>query len=52
MAKNDANREEYNRWLQEGTPEEFYKESDSKECIKLAENTIRTVEKLCRKQKN
>jgi HEPN domain-containing protein len=42
----------YPSGLQEGTPEEFYQESDSKECIKLAENTIRTVEKLCRKQKN
>ena len=27
----------YPNGLQEGTPEEFYKESDSKECIKLAE---------------
>ena len=42
----------YPNGLQEGTPEEFYKESDSKECIKLAEKTIRTVEKLSGKQKN
>ena len=42
----------YPNGLQEGTPEEFYKESDSKECIKLAEKTIRTVEKLSGKQKS
>ena len=42
----------YPNGLQEGTPEEFFKGSDSKECIKLAEKTIRTVERLCGKPKN
>ncbi len=35
--------------LQEGTPAEFYTEKDSKECIRLAETTIRTVERLSKK---
>jgi HEPN domain-containing protein len=39
----------YPNGLQEGTPAEFYKESDSKECIKLGEKTIRTVEKLSKR---
>lgn len=39
----------YPNGLQEGTPAEFYKESDAKECIKLAEKTIRTVEKLSKR---
>ena len=36
----------YPNGLQEGTPEEFYTEEDSKECLKLAGMTIRTVERL------
>ena len=39
----------YPNGLQEGTPAEFYTEKDSKECIQLAETTIRTVERLSRK---
>ncbi len=42
----------YPNGLQEGTPQEFYKESDSKECIKLADKTIRTVEKLSGTRRN
>lgn len=39
----------YPNGLQEGTPLEFYTEEDSKECLELAETTIRTVERLSAK---
>jgi HEPN domain-containing protein len=39
----------YPNGLQEGTPLEFYTNEDSRECIALAQATIRTVEKLARR---
>ena len=39
----------YPNGLQEGTPQEFYTDKDSKECLEMADLTIRTVERLSQK---